>query len=325
MAYEEIVTSSKAAASGGTDLSLVTTGEKYSWNNKLATELSIYDKLVSYGFSRSISIKFKKGSVVDSGAADIRIPVKITFTNQYGHPATTLTVVMTPANCAPVGRVLQVGELEYSITVKSATNTSEHSTIYTFDLTNTSNWGTCDISVPGAFFQFVDISAVDTTGSNPSTLTIIRPGSEGIKLSNDSSFITAKKTGDFTWLSETTIDGNGYSAAKGVATAFAMNADSATYCTKLITRGHNNSGFSFEITENGHGNIYEIICYSPSSGHFWKAVVTKIDGIIYATAIAKSGEFDSALGFTFDTSSNPVVNLRWSSNAWMSYCVERLS
>lgn len=34
---DEVITASKSAASGGTDLSLVTTGEKYTWNNKQST------------------------------------------------------------------------------------------------------------------------------------------------------------------------------------------------------------------------------------------------------------------------------------------------
>lgn len=249
MAYDEIITSSKAAVSGGTELSLVTTGEKYAWNSKFATDLTMCDKVISYGFSRSISIKFKKSDSIPSDVADVRIPVKITFTNQYGHPATTLTVVMIPANGSPVGRVLQVGELEYDITVKSATNTSEHSTIYTFDLIITDNWGTCDISVPGTFFQFFDISVVDTTGSNPSALTIIRPGSEGIKLSNDSSFVTAKKSGDYTWLSESTIDGNEHSSAKGIAVAFAGNANYSNYAGNgRLLEAFVNDGFN----EGGH-------------------------------------------------------------------------
>lgn len=192
----------------------------------------------------------------------------------------------------------------------------------------------------------------------------------GLNVKSKTSYITAKTTGDYTWLSETDINGGAISGAKSIAVGLAVNAENASYADRtystrciqtfkngkndtygdqypvyfqwnasgtrciakndgylvhatgapsIITVGHNNSGFSFVM--DGDSSIYEITVYSPYYNRYWKAVAIKVDSGIYANAIAASSDFDSTVGFTFNASSNPTVNIRWNSSAWMSYSV----
>ena len=81
--------SSKAAASGGTDVSLVTTGEKYTWNNKSNLALGTTSSTAfrgDYGNSAYAHAVTNKGSAFTSGL------YKIT-TNSEGHVTAATAVV----------------------------------------------------------------------------------------------------------------------------------------------------------------------------------------------------------------------------------------
>lgn len=86
--------SSKTAASGGTDISLVTTGEKYTWNGKQdsISDLETIRSNASIGATHAGSTHARTDATkTESSATNGNIKINGTETTVYTHPTTTAT------------------------------------------------------------------------------------------------------------------------------------------------------------------------------------------------------------------------------------------
>ena len=123
--------SSKAAASGGTDVSLVTTGEKYTWNSKTSNTGTITSVKTTAGAHSTINIT--------SGAANFNVPTKTShLTNDSGFITSSALNNYLPLTGGTLTGALAA---KFSSIDASKANNNVSSTIYptTFDIHDTGN------------------------------------------------------------------------------------------------------------------------------------------------------------------------------------------
>ena len=259
--------SSKTAASGGTDVSLVTTGEKYTWNNKASgSHKHTYSNTVTLTEADnggSGNIQFVKS--ISGSAPSLGGTTKfVTGYNSFSGGSGSLTTDGTPTN--GIGYVESIssgsGHL-YSYDAGTGGNAKSTSgrIAYVADVSHTAatlTGTTTFVSAQGTF-SAGSLPALTVTSKSPSKITAWSAGSATTaSVANGVLTITNGSAPSLTYSAESVGSASGWSAGSlpslGAATtkSVGINGGSISKTIYYLDHAHTGAGSTIKYLHHGH-------------------------------------------------------------------------